>query len=381
MQIMAQGWVVTRLSKAAWVLGALNVTSTFPILALSMVGGGVADRFEKRRILIGTQVALMGLAFAFAALVHTGSIALGHIFALAFLAGVATAFDLPAAQAFPPELVPRPEIPKAVALMQAIFHGSRFIGPALAGFLVAHLGESSAFLANGLSFLAVIATLLVIHDYPRRQGDPSQRRSGMGAGFRYVRTEPTVRALMTLTALTTTLVFPFLVVLMLYFLRHVLRVDAQGMGIVMSASGFGSLMGAIVLLFGDLRTLRAWLYAGVCGIGLALWGISLSHSLETAIPLVLVLSFCVSSLMGRVSQTIQHLVPDELRGRVMGVFGIAFVGLMPYAALLLSACTDAVGFGRTLQGTFVLYTGFGLAVLMRVPRPAAVQQPETPATV
>lgn len=371
MQIMAQGWVVTRLTKAAWVLGALNVTSTLPILALSMVGGNVADRYDKRRVLVVTQIVLMLLAFFFAALLRSGNVALGTVFVLAFMAGVATAFDLPAAQAFPPELVPPPEIPKAVALMQAIFHGSRLVGPALAGFLVAHLGEASAFAANGASFLAVIATLLMIHDYPRRPGDTERRRGGMGAGFKYVRTEPTVRALMTLAALTTTIVFPFLVVIMLYFLRHVLQVDAQGMGIVMSASGFGSLIGAVMLLFGSMATLRVWLYAGVLGIGIALCGISLSHSMASAIPFVMVLSFSVSSTMGRISQTIQHLVPDELRGRVMGVFAIAFVGLMPYAALLLSVLTDTIGFSRTLQACFLLYTGLGLAVLMRVPRPAA----------
>jgi MFS family permease len=368
MQMMAQGWVVTGLTSAAWVLGALNVTGTFPILMLSMQGGAFADRYEKRRILIVTQIAMMLLAFTFAGLMFSHRIVLWHVFALAFLLGIATAFDFPAAQALPPELVQREEIPKAVALMQAVFHGSRFIGPALAGIVVAKFGEGSAFLGNGLSFLAVIATLMLIADRKRPDG-AQKRRGGMGEGFRYVRGNPTVRGLMELVALTTMLVFPFIVVLMLYFVRHVLRVDARNMGLIMSASGLGSLIGALVLLFGNSLTFRRWLVAGILGIGIGLTGISMAHTVRASVPLVLILSFSVSSLMGRISQTIQGIVPNELRGRVMGIFGIAFTGLMPYAALLLSWLTDVIGFARTLQGCVVLYVVLGFLVLLRVPRP------------
>ena len=279
MQVMAQGWVVTSMTKAAWVLGALNVTSTFPILALSMQGGVVADRFEKRRVLIATQVAMMLLAFFFAALVFSGRIALWHIFTMAFLIGLATAFDFPAAQAFPPELVQPTEIPKAVALMQSIFHGSRLVGPAVAGILVGRFGEGSAFLANGFSFIAVIFTLLLIHDRNQRGGS-GKRTGGMKEGFRYVKSDPTALGLIELTALTTTFVFPFLIVLMLYFVRHVLRESAEGMGLIMSFSGLGSLIGALVLLFGDTTTFKRWLMGGVNGIGVGLWGLSISHSVR-----------------------------------------------------------------------------------------------------
>ncbi len=375
MQVMAQGWVLTRLSSAAWVLGALNVVGTLPILLLSVYAGHLADRGSKRRILLATQVALMLLAFVLAYLSFSGRIALWHLFALAFAAGIATAFDLPASQALPADLVEPAEIPRVVALMQAIFHGSRLVGPAVAGLLMAQLGEGSAFLANGLSFIAVIVTLIIIGDAVRARRAPRGGSGGMGAGFRYVRSEPLARGLMTLTALTTAFVFPLLVVLMLYYVRHVLKTDERGLGLVMSVSGLGSLTGALVLLFGRDETLKRWLLGGILGIGITMAGISVSRTLPVALPLMLGLSFCVSSFMGRIAQTIQHQVPDELRGRVMAVYGMAFTGLLPYAALLASALTDAIGFQTTLQISVALYVGAALVVLARIPAPHPLPPP------
>lgn len=367
MQVMAQGWVVTSLSTAASTLGALNVVNTLPMLALAMLGGAFADRYEKRRILIVTQLAMMMLAFVFAALVFSHRIALWHVFALALLLGTATAFDLPAAQAFPPELVRREEIPKAIALMQAIFHGSRLVGPAIAGLLVGRFGEGSAFLANGLSFVAVVATLLLIPDRHRDPGAPPRGRGGIGDGFRYVRRERLVGSLMALAGLTTIFVFPFIAVLMVFYVRHVLASDAGGMGTLMSASGLGALTGALVLLVGSDRTVRRWLVGGVLGCAAGLLGLALVHTLAPAVVFILILSFAVSSLMGRISQTIQHVVPNELRGRVMAVFSMTFTGLMPYAALTLSALADAFGFARVLQFCVGLYLLFAMIVLARVP--------------
>ncbi len=369
MQIMAQGWVLTRLSSAAVVLGALNVVGALPILLLSVYAGHLADRRSKRRILLVTQVALMTLAFGLAFLALSDRIALWHIFAFAFVSGIATAFDLPAAQSLPAELVQPDEIPRVVALMQAIFHGSRLLGPALAGILMARLGEGSAFLANGVSFVAVIATLIVIGDATRPRRTPRSGSGGLGAGFRYVRSEPLARGLMTLTALTTTLVFPLLIVLMLYYVRHVLQSDARGLGLLMSVSGLGSLTGAMVLLFGRDETLKRWLWGGVLGIGITVAGISVTRTLPVALPFMLVLSFCVSSFMGRIAQTIQHQVPDELRGRVMAVYGMAFTGLLPYAALLASVLTDAIGFQTTIQISVALYLAGAGTVLTRLRSP------------
>ena len=376
MQVMAQGWLVTGLSQSASVLGALNVATTLPILLLSMIGGTLADRFEKRRILMITQVGMMVLAFVLAGLLFADRIALWHIFVVATLLGLVTAFDLPAAQAFPPELVRRDEIPKAVALIQAVFHGSRLVGPAIAGVLIARFGEGSAFLANGLSFVAVIATLMMIPDRKRVPAGPLvPGRRGIGAGFRYVRSEPVAGRLMALTALTTTFVFPFIAILMVYYVRHVLTVGAEGMGTLMSISGLGSLLGAITLLSGDSRSLRRWLFVGILGCSVGILGLSLTSRLQVAVPFVAIASFSVSSLMGRISQTIQHIVPNELRGRVMAVFTMAFTGLMPYASLALAGVADFIGFARMLQVCVAIYAVLAFAVLARVRAPEPAREP------
>ena len=374
MQVMAQGWVVTGLSKSAVVLGALNVTSTLPMLALAMWGGALADRFEKRRILILTQIGMMLLAFVFAALVFAKLITLWQIFALAFLLGIVTAFDLPAAQAFPPELVRREEIQKAVALMGTVFHGSRLVGPAIAGAAVGKFGEGSAFLINGVSFIAVIATLMAIPDRHRDAAAQARgRMGGLGEGFRYVRREPLVGRLIALTGLTTVFVFPFFAVLMVYYVRHVLGGGAQSAGVLMSTSGLGALAGAMVLLAGSERTLRRWLVGGVAGCTLGILGLSFVDRLAPAVVFTIVLTFSVSALMGRISQTIQHVVPNELRGRVMAVFTMTFTGLMPYAALALSALSDAIGFARMLRLCAACYLVTATWMLLRVPRPVPVE--------
>ncbi len=348
MQIMAQGWVVTELSKDAIVLGLLNAASAVPMLLLSLKSGELADRFEKRRILVVTQVAMMVLSFIFAGLVFSGHLQLWHVFVMGALLGTAAAFDLPASQSMPPELVEQAEIPNAVGLMQSMFHGARLVGPALAGILMARLGRGSAFVANGVSYLAVIATLLVITPRPPRPrpSRPAGGKSMIAEGFAYLRGDQATRALIALTALITGLVFPFLTVLMVYYVRYALGTDdPQVMGLMMSASGFGSLVGAGAILGGSPETRRTWLVGGVCGVTVGLGGLSVARSLPMVLPLAVVLAFSVSSLMGRISQMVQERVPGELRGRVMGIYSISFTGIMPFASMLWAFLIDRLGHG------------------------------------
>jgi MFS family permease len=355
MQVMAQGWVMTDLSSDAFMLGLLNAAGSLPILLLSLKGGELADRMEKRRILIATQVAMMLLAFVFAALSYSKHLSLPHIFALAVLLGIATAFDLPAAQSMPPELVEPREIPNTVALMQAIFHGARLIGPAIAGILIAHFGRGSAFVANGVSFIAVIFTLTAISPRPAKprraraagRDQAGRGQSMIGEGLAYVRSEPAVRALLSLTALITALVFPFLAVLMIYYVRYTLGTDdARIMGLMMSASGLGSLIGAAAILSGSPESRRSWLAFGILGVALGIFGLSFARTLPFVLPLAGLMAFSVSSLMGRSAQMVQERVPGELRGRVMGIYSMTFTGIMPAAAMLWSFLVDRLGRGE-----------------------------------
>jgi MFS family permease len=375
MQVMAQGWVVTDLSSDAIVLGLLNAAGSLPMLLLSLKGGELADRMEKRRILIATQIAMMLLAFGFAGLVYSGRLALWHVFAMSVLLGIAAAFDLPAAQSMPPELVEPEEIPNAVALMQSIFHGARLVGPALAGILIARFGRGSAFIANGASYIAVIFTLTAIAPRPARARRPGAGgpgagggRSMIGEGFAYVRSEPAVRALIALTALITGLIFPFLAVLMVYYVRYALGTDdAQVLGLMMSASGLGSLIGAAAIFSGSARSRRGWLVGGILGVCVGLVGLSVARAIALVLPFAAVLAFSVSSLMGRVSQMVQERVPGELRGRVMGIYSLSFSGIMPFAAMLWSWLVDRMGRGqgytRVMQISAALFLVAALGVV------------------
>jgi MFS family permease len=303
---------------------------------------------------------MMFLAFAMSALVYSGKLVLWHVFAIGVVTGVVIAFDLPASQAMPPELVAPPDIPNAVGLMQAVFHGARLVGPAIAGVLMARLGRGSAFFANGVSFLAVIATLVVIRPHVAKAGGWGKGSGKIGEAFDYLREDRVSRALIVLTALITGFVFPFMAVLMVYYVRYQLgSSDAQVMGWLMSASGLGSLVGAGTILTGSAGARRNWLAFGVVGVATALVGMSVSRALYLVIPFVSLLAFSTSGTMGRISQMIQERVPPQLRGRVMGVFSMSFTGVMPFAALTWSWLVDRMashgGYARVMEAAAALF--------------------------
>jgi MFS family permease len=383
MQLMAQNWVVTSMSPSATVLGLLSVTGTFPMLVLGLKAGSIADRFDKRRILIATQVAMMLLAFVFAAAVFSGRLQLWHVFGFALLLGTAAAFDLPASQAFAPELVDRAQIPKAVAMIQAIFHGGRLVGPALAGLLIQRFGEGSAFVANGLSFVAVIVSLMMIGrarqaDAARagapagaRGGGPPRGAGGIREGISYVMKDVTSRALLLLMAVNMALVFPFLAVLMAYYAKHVIGAGASGMGSIMSASGLGAMTGAFTLIASSSGSWRTRLWIGVLGMAAVVVALAYNRSLPLAVGLCTVLSFCSAMMLGTVTQTVQDRVPPELRGRVMALFAMAFTAVLPFSALALSALSDVVGYRRMMAACALLFGAIGSVLLVQMGRALA----------
>jgi MFS family permease len=381
MQQMAQSWVLAGLSASARDLGLSALFGSAPILLLSLKAGELADRLDKRRILIASQAGMMVLALVFAGLIFTDRLSVGLIFVMAALLGTVTAFDLPAAQALPAELVAPPEIGGAVALMQQIFHGARLVGPAIAGLLIARFGNGSAFLANGLSFIAVIVSLMALQPRDKRAGAAIKAPSGgFFSGLSYVRGHRLIRSLILMAALTTGAVFPFIAVLMAYYVRHVMHTeDAAVMGSIMSTSGLGSLLGATAILWGSARSRRYWLVFGILGVSVALSGMARYPVASAVVPLVGVLAFSVSSLMGRVSQTVQELAPPELRGRVMGVLTIAFSGVMPLASLAISALSDRFGYPTLMQAAALVYLSGGLALVAWIWRPLADPHARAPA--
>jgi len=238
MQVMAQGWLMSTLTNKAILLGMVNFAAGIPTLALTMLGGSVADKYDKRKILIWTQFAQTALALILGILVYTGRIHVWHVVVVAAFLGVCIAFEMPAINALVPELVKRDEIATAIALDRSVFHGSRLVGPSLAGIFVAWWGAASAFFANAGSFFALVIALISLP--PRTLGtaeEEEQRRSGFKEGLRYVRNDRTILCMIGLIALTTIFVFPFLSVMLPLYVRNILKLGPERLGLLMAVSG------------------------------------------------------------------------------------------------------------------------------------------------
>src|SRR3954469_10288258 len=247
MQSVAEAWLVYRLTGSAALLGVAGFASQIPVLFLATVGGTVADRFNRHRILVVTQSTSMVLPLILAALVFTGRVHVWHVFALASTLGVVNAFDVPARQAFVVEMVGKDDLVNAIALNSSIVNGARAIGPAIAGVLVAAVGEGWCFLLNGLSYVAVITGLLLMTLPPRMQADhPKKALAGVTDGYRYVLRTMPVRDLMLMVGLLSFAGQPFST-LMPIFAEKILHGGPRGLGLLMACAGIGSLAGALTL--------------------------------------------------------------------------------------------------------------------------------------
>src|SRR5256885_5634150 len=238
MQMMAQSWVMSGLTSKAILLGLVNFAAGLPALILAPVAGSLADRLDKRKILVATQIAQIIFAVALGFLVMSGQIRIWHIVFFALLLGIAFAYEMPAISALVPELVRRDEIAAAVAMDRSVFHGSRLIGPSLAGLFVGWWGAASAFFANAFSFLALIIALISLP--PRVKGtaeEEEQRRSGIMDGFRYVRSDRTILSMIALIALTTIFVFPTISVMLPLYVRNILQLGPRELGWLMAGLG------------------------------------------------------------------------------------------------------------------------------------------------
>ena len=360
-QAMAQAWLVLELTGSAFALGLVNFAASAPALLLSATAGAIADRHDKRRILLVSQATLMLLAFALGVLVVGGEPQIWHVLLIALVLGVATAFDLPANQAFVPELVERDQISKAIALNGAVFHGSRLVGPAVAGALVGSLGLASAFFINGVSFLAVIASLVMI----RSRGVHQAARAGsqweaVALGVRYVRGHAPIAGLLTTTALTSLLMFPIQWVAMPVYAHDVLEIDVASLGVLMAASGSGALVGAMGLLAVRRDQQLGGIAAGLVMLPVAIVALSVNRSLPLAMAISAVSSLGTATAMGLVATMVQEYVDPALRGRVMGLHMLTFMGVLPFSGLAVTGLADLFGLPVVMQGAALLYLA-GLA--------------------
>ena len=344
MQMIAQSWLVYRLTGSATLLGLVGFAGRFPVFVFATLGGTAADRWDRRRIIIATQTASMVLALVFAALTLTEVIRVWHIFALSILLGIVNALDIPVRQAFVIDMVGREDILNAIAINSSIFNGARIIGPAIAGVIVASVGEGWCFMINGLSYIAVIAGLIMMRLEPVIRARVSgSALAHIIEGFRYAVTTRPVRALLLLLGLVSFMGMPY-TVLMPIFADRILGGGANALGLLMGAAGFGALAGAVLLASREgVRGLGRMVAISSAGFGISLALFAMSRSLWLSIALLVPVGLFMMIEMAASNTFIQTVVPDELRGRVMAVYSMMFMGMAPLGAIFAGLLADRAG--------------------------------------
>jgi len=345
----AQGWLVYQLTGSKALLGIVAAAGTVPMLVFSAWGGWAADRFPKRSVLICTQIAMMILSFIMAGLVWTKIIKPWEIVGLGLFGGVAMAFDMPARQSFVVEIASRDDLMNAISLNSAMFNGARIVGPAIAGFLMAKVGIALCFFIDGVSFLAVLAGLIMMQ-LPRHQvrADAGGAVAQTLDGFRYVWRHVRVRTIMSLFAIVGVFGWSYSV-LMPAFAQDVLHLDSQGYGLLLGASGVGALIGALTTAaFGTNFSPRTLAFGGVWLFSAMLLIFSFNRNLTIAMLCLAGGGFGMMLFFSTSNTTVQTIVPDEMRGRVMGIWALIFGGMIPFGSLEAGAVAHYFGTAATL---------------------------------
>lgn len=348
MQSVAQSWLVYRMTGSVLLLGTIGFASQIPVLLLAPIGGSVADRYDRHKILIVTQTAAMILAGILAFLTLTGSVQIWHLMVLAAGFGIANAFDIPARQAFVTDMVGREDLINAIALNSSMFNGARIVGPAIAGILVAAVGEGWCFLGNAVSYIAVIGGLLAMKITPVVRTSLKSPIADIAEGFGYVAKTSPIRALLLLLGLVSLMGMPY-AVLMPVFADKYLGGGSGTLGILMGASGIGALIAALTLasrkqVFG----LGKWVAGACAGLGLALILFSLSRNIWLSAVLLIPVGFAMMTQMSSSNTLVQAMIPDEIRGRVMSVYSMMFMGMAPLGALLAGTIAEIIGPAETV---------------------------------
>jgi MFS family permease len=345
MQNIGEGWLVLTLTNSPFYVGLVSALSSLGVLFFTIYAGIVADRTDKRRTIVIAQVLFMLEALTVAILVWTGVVKVWHVMGLATLLGIASAFDIPTRQAFIVEMVGREDLMNAIALNSSLFNAARVIGPAIAGALIGLVGIAWCYFFNGVSYIAVIAGLLMMR---MPAFVPRARTGSAWTGFReiltFLRADRRLRTLVLLTATLSVFGFPY-ITMMPVFARNVLHRGAGGYGILISSVGVGATLGALAVALGSRRILhrgRLMLIGGTAfGILLVLFASSRALWLST---LLLALTGCAMIVNNSLTNTLlQTAVPDDLRGRMMGFYSFVFVGMAPFGAFFVGLVAEHSG--------------------------------------
>lgn len=377
MQTTGQSWLVLQLTHNAMWLGVDGALQFVPVLFLSLFSGIIADRFPKRKLLIGTQTTYMLLAAILCLLVATHTVQLWHVFILSTLLGITNSLDMPVRQSFIVEMVGRETLQNAIALNSSSFNVARIIGPSIAGILIAWFGEMPLFLLNALSFIPVLAGIIAMrdselhyHPQARTTEEPKGIMKSLGEGFSYMGRTPAVFLVIAVVGIISLFGINFNVVLPL-FADNVLKAGSEGYGFISSAFGVGALIAALGLAWRSPKPRIQFLLFN--GLLFSVFEIlfSLSHVFILSLFLIAVVGFGMILFAATANSAVQTVTPGHLRGRIMSVYNLVFTGTTPIGSLLTGSIANT--FGATLALLSMACVSIIAAVIAWIMRKPAEQ--------
>jgi predicted MFS family arabinose efflux permease len=382
MQSVAQGWLMHRLTESALMLGLLGFMQFLPVLLLSLWAGVIVDSIDKRKLLLFTQAAFLIQAVLLAAAVSTGIVKPWMVLALAFIFGTINALDLPARQSFVVELAGKEDLSNAIALNSGAFNVARVVGPAIAGILLATVGEAGCFWLNALSYIAVIVSIWRMDLVPRPgiRFVLSRAMDTMMEGIRYARDVRPLRNLLTLLGVTAGLGFQYMILLPVY-VRDILRADAKAYGILVSAFGLGSLISAAWMTrkqdrWALRRNIFIGLFSGAIGLGIFAW----SRALPLSVAMGFLSGFGLILYIATTNTLLQITTEDRYRGRVMSLYTLMFVGTAPIGALISGTIAQRFGAPVATSVSAAVLLGGALWMMRRL-RVLAAREAVSPPTI
>lgn len=368
MQNIALSWLVYEITQSEFMLGVVGFAGAIPILVVSPWGGLLADLIPKRRLLVITQTCAMLLAFMLSLLVFTGEVQVWHILVVAVTAGLINSFDAPARQSLVVELVSREDLTNAIAMNSVMFNGARVIGPAAGGLILAALGAGWCFLINGLTFLAVIAGLLMMR-VPSRPGAVRSRRplGQLAEGVRYAASRREIIGILMLASIFGFFGMAYSSQLPAY-VDQVFHTDATGYGLISAVVGLGAICGAFVVAqYHDRLPRGRVLFFAEMAYAVLLLVFALNANFSLALVMAFGLGICFMLQLNTLNSTLQLIVSDEMRGRVLSLYTITLFGLSPFGNLLVGTLAEHWSLTGTVALAAVVTGGLSLLVFLRLP--------------
>lgn len=367
MQATAFGWLVLELTNSSFYLGVVGALQTLPVLLFSFLGGVVADHTSKLRLLFITQASLMILALALGVLVELEVIKIWDLCLIVFLSGTVMAFDIPARQAFIVDLVGKPDLPNAIALNSTLFNATRVIGPAVAGLLIAAVGMANCFFLNAVSFLAVLLALFMLHLPPSQPITWTPFRRAWGEVKDHLWEQNGLKLVLLIMSAVAILAMPYFVLLPI-LARDVLGAGPKGFGLLSAGSGLGAFLGGLTLARRLQKRPPMPSFLGGMGLLLSgLIGLGLCGNYYLALACIFLAGFGMVTMLSTGNSLLQLNVPDELRGRIMSLFGLIVMGLAPVGSIIYGVTAHYLGPGLTIAGGSLLAALAAGVILLKNP--------------